>query len=219
MPSRSITFAEGEYYHIFNRGVDKRDVYMDKEDLFRFFKCLQVLNTEKAIGSLYEHSFKESLQLGNPIPKLVEIVCYCLNPNHYHLLLKQEVENGISLFMQRLGVAYTNYFNEKYERTGPLFGGAFKAVHIQDNRQLLHLSAYVNLNFEVHDKWKNSKNPLTLSSWGEYEGESKNKICNTSIILEQFSNFNSYKKFARSSLKDIQRRKTDGILQESDLLE
>ncbi len=216
MGRRSISFAVNEFYHVYNRGVDKRNIFEDKYDLFRFLKALSVLNTEKPIGSIFEHSFKENkennmnTQLGGRASKLVEIICFCLNPNHYHLLLEQKAENGIPLFMQRLGTSYTMYFNEKYERSGPLFGGRFKAVHVTSNSQLLHLSAYINLNFEVHNKWEGAEDPLTYSSWPEYCDERKSKMCQKGIILDQFSDTEEYKRFALNSLQDIKIRRGRG---------
>lgn len=209
MASRSIDFVDNEYYHIYNRGVDKRDIFLDRKDIFRFLRCLQVLNSEELTGSLFEYSFQEKHQLGRPASKLVEIVCVCLNPNHYHLLVKQVSENGISKFMHRLGTAYSKYFNEKYKRSGALFQGRFKAKHVDDNNYLLHLSAYINLNFEAHDKWKNKKNPMTFSSWPEYCGKSSSRLCSKSIILKQFPNRESYKKFAKDSLKFIKETKEE----------
>ena len=78
-----------------------------------------------------------------PFSALVEIVAYCLNPNHYHLIVKQISEKGIERFMQKIGTGYTNYFNKRYERSGALFQGKFKSIHIDSNEYLLHLSVYV----------------------------------------------------------------------------
>ena len=82
---------------------------------------------------------------------LVEVVCFCLNPNHYHFLVKQVSDDGVSKFMQRLGSGYTRYYNEKNKRTGVLFQGKFKAVHVESNEQLLYTSAYVGLNDKIHN--------------------------------------------------------------------
>ncbi len=209
MPNRSIKFTEGEYYHVYNRGVDKRDIFSNNEDFSRFLKCLDVLNTKDPIGSLYEYSFIEKSKLGSRTPKLVNIVCFCLNPNHYHLLLKQVGDRGISKFMQRLGTAHSNYFNEKYKRSGALFQGKFKAIHVDSNEYLLHLSAYINLNFDVHSKWRGKEKSATYSSWDEYCGKSSKSLCNKKIILEQFSSVEEYKLFALDALTDIKERKDD----------
>jgi len=214
MSSRGFSFIEGEYYHIYNRGVEKRIIFQDKNDLYRFLTCLKVLNTTEPIGSLFKiqnlrgkasqvKGNKNDESNNNDDTPLVEIVCFALLPNHYHLLLKQSVENGISQFMQRLGTAHTMYFNEKYERSGSLFQGKFKASHVDTNEYLLHLSAYINRNNEVHRKWLNEDTDISITSYKEYLGESNYKNCNTDIIISQFASIDKYKKFCDSSLNYI----------------
>ena len=136
---------------MYNRGVDKRIIFTDEYDIRRFFQSVVEFNTPQPIGSLYESSFR---RLGGETPKfegkLVNIIAYCLNPNHFHMLLEQAMDGGISEFMKRLGGGFTNYFNNKYKRSGSLFQGVFKDVHIDTNEYLLHVSAYVNLNDHVH---------------------------------------------------------------------
>lgn len=199
---KKAKLANGEFYHIYNRGVDKRQVFLDLEDLGRFLQSMQEFNSEKPIGSLYENSFHALL--GGETAKLVDIVCYCLNPNHFHFVLRQKTDGGISEFMKRLG-GYTWYFNRKYQRSGSLFQGAFKAKHVNSNEYLLHVSSYVNLNNRVH-KLKLA-GPIFKSSWDEYMGTNKNDICKKDIILDQFKTNKEYKDFAESSLIDILERK------------
>ena len=111
---RKTQFENGEYYHIYSRGVDKRDIFLDSADFNRFFQSMEEFNTPNSIGSIYENSFKKK-QLGPSGSKLkestIEFIAYCLNPNHYHLLVKQLQDGGISNFMNRLGAVYTKYFN------------------------------------------------------------------------------------------------------------
>jgi len=193
----------GEFYHIYNRGVDKRTIFSDTYDMKRFFQSMEEFNVEKAIGSIYENSFLKKNQLGGEASKLVNFVCYCLNQNHYHFVLEQVLDGGIEKFMQKLGTGYTMYFNNKYKRTGSLFQGVFKASHINSNEYLLHVSAYVNLNNRVHK----IDNSLSWNSWNEYIGEKPSDFCKKDIILGQFDNKDEYKKFAESSLVDILERK------------
>lgn len=238
MAIRKIQFVSEEFYHIYNRGVDKRIIFNDRQDILRFFQGMIEFNTVEPIGSIYENSFR---QLGSPTSKLamisdkkqkrpkplVRFVAYCLNPNHYHFLIEPMAEKGVEKFMQRIGTGYTNYFNNKNQRSGALFQGKFKAIHVDSNEYLLHLSAYVNLNNRVHQL--GSRTPKLVesrSSWGEYIGGSKKSddtntagICEKGIILEQFRNINEYKKFATSSLKDIAGRRVDLIDIEKMLLE
>jgi len=212
---RKLVLAPGEYYHVFNRGVDKRDIFMDEYDFKRFLQGLVEFNVLEPIGSIYENRFKSAKgdkRLGSLAPKstgkkesLTDLICYCLNPNHFHLVLFQKQENVIQRFMQRLGTGYTNYFNEKYSRSGSLFQGPYKAVHIESNTQLLHTSVYVNLNGEV----SGVKPGRFLSSWNEYVADAKPALCKKDIVLGQFKNPGKYESFAHSSLGDIVHRKKE----------
>ena len=199
---RNLEFAEGEKYHIFNRGVDKRTIFHDQNDLDRFFKSMQEFNVVEPIGSIYENRFNKENQLGHSVSKLVDFICYCLNPNHFHFILEQVTEKGIEKFMHRL-LGYSKYYNHKYKRSGALFEGSFKAVHIESNEQLLHTSVYVNLNDKVHGLGHGG----SKSSWNEYAGLEKKEICKKEIILEQFKNFTDYKEFSQTSLEWIKENK------------
>ncbi len=208
------TFAEGEYYHIYNRGVEKRDITMDWKDSERFLQSLIEFNTIKPIGSIYQNSFQLSNSITKSDKKLVDIVAYCLNPNHYHLILIPLVEGGIEKFMQKFGIGYTRYFNEKYNRTGGLFQGKFKSSHIESNEYLLHVAAYVNLNDRVHQLSSRSTK-LVRSSWWEYLGkvDGKKEVCNKDIVLGQFKNNKEYEKSAKESLMYIlENRYTEAVL-------
>ncbi len=203
---RKHHFANGGFYHIFNRGVDKRIIFSEKADFGRFLRGMQVFNTVKPIGSMHEYSFAKD-KIGNRIAKspLVNIVCYCLNPNHYHLVLEQIKEGGISAFMQRLSTGFTQYFNHKYKRSGVLFQGKFKSVPIVINEQMLHVSAYVNLNDRVHGLQRHA----SVSSWKEYIGDSHNEMCKKNIVLNQFHGIEEYKDFAKGALVGMQERKKE----------
>lgn len=207
MAIRKVQFATGEYYHIFNRGVDKRDVFLDEENFGRFFESMRDFNALEPIGSLHEHRFRKAgleKEFGPPEP-LVHIICYCLNPNHYHFLLEQVADRGVERFMQRIGTGYTKYFNAKYQRSGSLFQGKFKAAHIDSNEYLLHVSAYINLNDKVHKLGSKA----SKSSWGEYLGQisGHDSLCKKDIILRQFKDRAAYKLFALRALPRIQERK------------
>lgn len=193
----------GACYHVYNRGVDKREVFLDRYYYLRFLKSLQEFNREDAIGSIYEQSFRGESSLGDRVPKLVEIVAYCLNPNHYHLILKQVAERGIEKFMHKVGSGYTTYFNNKHKRLGVLFQGAFKAIHIDSNEYLLYLSAYVNKNKFIHGY----KNNFNFSSLEEYIGKSYSKICDKDIILKQFRNKKDHAEYLRVNAKHLKEKK------------
>ncbi|MBU6431290.1 transposase [Patescibacteria group bacterium] len=209
---RKTNFVSDEYYHIYNRGVDKREIFSDRYDADRFFQSMKEFNVVDPIGSIYENSFaddkKHKLGSSTPKSKLVEFICYCLNSNHYHFLLKQVAEDGIKKFMHKLGTGYTNYFNGKEKRNGSLFQGRFKSIHIDSNEYLLHLSAYVNLNDRVHglDKLGSS---TPKSSWEEYVSMKNftTEFCSPDIILDQFDSRIEYEKFALEALENIRERK------------
>lgn len=209
---RKTPFTVGEFYHIYNRGTDHRDIVKDVLDRGRFFQSVKEFNVLDAIGSIYEEQFRKN-KLGTPTTKskkrLVNIIAYCLNQNHYHFILEELVENGIERFMQKLGGGYTRYFNVRHKRNGVLFQGKFKSVHITSDAYLLHLSAYVNLNDRVH------KIPAGISwtSWNEYMGKNKGEgMCSKDIILSRFrkkDEYNEYKEYAESAVKETVRRRDE----------
>ena len=223
MAIRKIAFVEGEFYHVYNRGVDKRDIFLDTHDIDRFMLSMQDFNTVEPIGSIYEHSFVKqkdnaSQQLSQQssmekLPTLVRFVAYCLNPNHFHFLVEPVVERGVEQFMQRLGTGYTKYFNHRYKRTGGLFQGVFKSSHIDSNEYLLHVTAYINLNNHVHQLGSEASK-LVNSSWGEYTRSRAKSLCHKDVILDQFPNRRAYEHFARSSLPNmIAQKKEDKELE------
>ena len=204
MSIRKHDFIEGEYYHLYNRGVDKRDIISDHQDLDRLFRSIIEFNQEETIGSIYENSFKKD-SLGSKASKLVTIVAYCINPNHFHLLVTPLVDNGIEKFMQRMG-GYTKYFNERNDRNGSLFQGKFKSKHVDDNNYLLRLSAYVNMN--NRDLLGSKASKLSKSSLEEYvDDDMEDGICDSSIVLDQFKNKKEYFEFAKEAWADSLERK------------
>lgn len=208
MAIRKFEFSNGEFYHIFNRGVDKRDILLSKDDINRFIKSMEEFNTIDPVGGIHNNSFMKNKKLrskASKLPKLVNFICYCLNPNHFHFVLEQVSDRGIEKFMQRLGTGYTKYFNSKNDRSGSLFQGKFKAVYLPDNDQLLNTSVYVNLNNEVHKL--NDK--IFKSSWDEYTGYCEDGFCKKDIILDQFNNRVEYKKFADDLLVDIKKQREE----------
>lgn len=202
---RKFNFVIGNYYHIYNRGTDKRIIFKNKLDLQRFIESMASFNTLEPIGSILENRYKKKEGSVNleANPKLVDIICYCLSPNHYHFILSPLVENGIEKFMQKLGAGYTMFFNSKYERNGVLFQGRFKAIHINSDEYLMYLNVYVNLNDRAHSLGAPSAKWIGKSSWGEYIGENNENFCNKSIVLERFNSGMEYKEFAEETLKGI----------------
>ena len=159
------SFINNGIYHIYNRGVEKRKVFLDDQDHFRFIHDLFEFNDEApALNTYYRLPYLQSYEVqlqktrlqkigatnkaaGRRQRKLlVEILAFCLMPNHYHLLIRQRIDKGAVNFMQKLGTGYTNYFNKRYERVGSLFQGRFKAVLINKESHFIHLPYYIHLN-------------------------------------------------------------------------
>jgi putative transposase len=146
---RKFEFATDEFYHIFNRGTEKRKIYLNVKDYNRFLALLYICNSDKSIN--IRDQFPKGLSSGeiknfDRGEQLVAIGAYCLMPNHFHILIKEIVENGISRYMGKLSTAYSMYFNKKYTRTGKLFENKFKAEHADEDEYLEYLFAYIYLN-------------------------------------------------------------------------
>lgn len=138
-----------ELYHLLNRGVDKRDIFLDRQDYARFVHDLYEFNDTKSAGSTY-HSF-QNLDLRSPEIKprqerLVDIHAWCAMRNHYHLLLSERVEGGITQFIRKLNIGYAKYFNERYNRSGALFQGRTKKIHLENDPHFLYMLHYIHLN-------------------------------------------------------------------------
>src|SRR5674476_643636 len=146
---RKFQFSIGEYYHIYNRGTDKRSIFLESNDYNRFVLILHLCNNKNPvdISNLIREglSFTELMNI-EVEERLVDIGTYCLMPNHFHLLLREQQENGISLFMKKLLTAYSMYFNKKHNRTGGLFEGPFLARHADTDEYLKYLFSYIHLN-------------------------------------------------------------------------
>lgn len=193
MPYRIIPFVNGQYYHIYNRGSEKRSIFENQRDYQRFLKTLKYYQIEgpKPRFSCFPNPLCDKL---DETKKIVEIIAYCLMPNHFHLLIRQNKENGITEFMSKLLNSYTKYYNTKHNRVGALLQGMFKAVLIESNEQLIHVSRYIHLNPIVSYLVKN----LDQYNWSSYQEYIKNNcksFCSKNIILDQFKNPESYKEF------------------------
>lgn len=209
---RKIKPAINEYYHILNRGNNKQNIFLDQRDWIRFLFLVLYFqspttiffnNISRPISHFVEHSvFNIGGTKLNALIKnrYVELVNFTLMPNHFHLLVKEIKENGISNYMQRVLNAYTKYFNTKYEKTGHLFQGPFKIVHIKTNEQLLHLSAYIHRNPREIKQWFKKEDKYPWSSYQDYINKNRwDNLLRPNIILNQFSNLEEYKKFVETS--------------------
>lgn len=216
---RKSKLAEGEYYHIFNRGVDKRKIFGDETDISRFCVSMDLLNDEKDGLMVKWRDFKKCVPRAQLLEfkekylgkreKLVDFIAFCLNPNHYHFLLQQRGEKGVEKFMHRLGTSYTNFFNEKYDRSGALFQGRFKSTHISSNSLLFYLSAYVNCNSEIHGIAK--AKDYRWCSYGDYLGvrDDFKDILKKDLLTENFRKPGKYEEFANEHIQYFKEKKHD----------
>ncbi len=210
MSIRKVPFAQGEYYHIYNRGNSKQKIFRDKKDYKRFIKLLFLSNGEENFKIQFIGN--QSIYKCHKGKPLVGIGAYCLMPNHFHLLLTSikdgEEGNGVSKFMQKLTTAYSMYYNNKYHRTGSLFEGKFKAEHLNDDRYLKYIFSYIHLNpLKLIDRgWKENGTKdkqqaekfllgYKYSSYQDYLGVKREEkiILNTKIFPDYFPNPKSFK--------------------------
>lgn len=221
MPYRKIQFINDGYYHILNHGIDGRNIFMDETDYDRFLESLKEFNTTEitTIQSCRYYRNRIPKQPTIPFQPLVKILCYCLMPNHFHLLLKQLAESSIREFMRKIGAGYANYFNLKYERRGHLFEGAFTAVPILKENQFLHISRYIHLNaldlFEpcwrdgkIND-WEKTKKILENYPWSSYSifiGKRAADFCHPELLGEIFQKPDDYENFVKDwSTRELQK--------------
>ena len=190
--------AVEEWYHVYNRGTEKRNIFLSKKGYERFLTLLYLSNSSNPmhISNHQGSTLPQLLEIPRGEP-LVDIGAYCLMPNHFHILLRQREDAGISRFMQKVSTGYTMYFNILHDRTGTLFQGKFKSEHADSDRYLKYLLAYIHLNplTLLDPQWKedgikNKKkawvylNDYTYSSYLDYLGEKRalNKVVDSTAL-------------------------------------
>jgi putative transposase len=202
-----VKITEDEYYHIYNRGVEKRNIFMDDNDRWRFLTLLFIFqsnmfipNISRVVTDVRHRMLNTDTMLEVLKNKTVELVSFCLMPNHFHLILKGNEEKSISKFMQRLGNAYTKYFNTKYERKGHLFSGKYNSILIDSNEYLLYLSAYIHLNPRELKQWNKKELLYPWSSFQDFSKENRwGGFLDSSIVSNQFNDSREYKNFVEES--------------------
>ena len=188
--------APGTYFHVYNRGNKKEDIFLDESD-FSFFilKLKQYLfpdeRDKSRLSLLPENSFS--------------LISYCLMPNHFHLLLRQNLDIPTSKLLLRVCTSYSKYFNKKYDKVGHIFQDQFKQVTVGDNDYLKWLSCYIHQNPKVAglvDKVADYK----WSSYQDFIGKDSNGICDKEIILSQFKSDDDFRDFTESSYEIIKNK-------------
>ena len=176
---------------------------------------MREFNNIEASGGFYSRYLREKVEKERSLTSklevklqerpLIEFVSYCLNPNHFHFLVKQISGNGVVKFMQKLGTAYTMFFNQKCNRSGSLFQGTYKAIHVNDYGYLLKLLVYVNCNHEIHNLSKAENWPW--ASYLDSIGLRNGNLCNLEIIREEFGEPANFKAFCREIMTEIKENK------------
>ncbi len=223
---RKCEFAVGEYYHVYNRGVEKRDIFLSDADRERFLRLLFLSNGTKPIvfKSIQGRSLDE-IDVGDTI---VAIGAYVLMPNHFHILVKEITEGGLSTFMSKLTTGYSMYFNKKHERVGALFQNRFKAEHVDRDEYLKYLFSYIHLNPVklVTQNWNTAqlsqsgevKNYLAqypYSSYLEYTGTNRpeSRIINQKEFPEYFEKIHDFEDFIDDWLAYHQEKEEEKLIQ------
>lgn len=178
--NRIKNYAPQSYYHVYNRGVNKRNIFLDDSDYSVFlnlFKRYLSDDSPDRFNRIYKNLSDE-----------VKLLAFCLMPTHFHLLIYQEKQTGMTNLLQRVMTSYSIYFNKKYRRVGPLFQDIYKASRISSDGYLQHISRYIHLNPERWRDWK-------FSSLDFYLGNKQAEWLDQKILLELFEDQNEYLDF------------------------
>lgn len=176
---RKDKLISGETYHLYNRGVNRNNIFFKEENWEYFLNRLR-------------HYFT---------PQTCKLLAYCLMPNHYHLLLLVKIENFGRKVMHLFTIAYTKAVNKKQNRVGPLFQGPYQFRHIKSDRDLLHLSRYIHRN-PIEAGFTKTPADWTYSSYLDYLGQRKDNLVNTDLILSLFENPRSFVQFVSEAGQD-----------------
>jgi len=191
--ARKVPFVTNEIYHIFNRGVNKNDIFFSDDDFRRFYLTLLHYKLGEGKFSHLTDPGSAGLQKTN-IQARVQILAYCFMSNHFHFLLKQLVDGGITWYLQHVTNSFSHYINTKYKRVGPLFQGRFKNIHIESDEQLLHVSRYIHLNPYVSTIVQDVKD-YKYSSYPSYLNHYDNLLCDPELVLSYFKSRDEYEQF------------------------
>jgi REP element-mobilizing transposase RayT len=186
MPQRSISLVAGEYYHIYNRGNNRQDIFFERENYLFFLRRVR----KYLVGETQTSEVSETSEVWTTI------IAYCLMPNHFHLLVCPH-DDELSRRMQRFSISYTKAMNKRYDRVGSLFQGQFQAVLVDRNEYLLHLSRYFHLN-PVEAGLVKQPEDWEFSSYRDYIGLRQGTLPTPDIILSQFPTPKAYQEFVES---------------------
>lgn len=232
---RKVICTTDNFYHVYNRGTDKRKIFLDQKDYFRFIHDLFEFNNVDVVSNV-NFRFTQAQKTENyggptsivtrdlimkePRKRLVDIVSFCLMPNHFHFIFQQLIDGGITKFMQKLCTGYSMYFNQKYKRSGTLFQGRFKAILVDKDEYFLPLSGYIHANpIElIEPGWKENgiknstkvQNFLQKYRWSSYLDcigiKNFPSVLNSAFLMDYFENKKDYQKYLLTYLsRDLEK--------------
>lgn len=169
MPKRRVQFTQGSYYHIYNRGADRRSIFRDTENYWFVLRLIK--------------RYAASLQ--------VSMIAYCLLPNHYHWLVRQDGEAPAGLLAQRVFNAYTKTYNNTYGRSGTLFEDRFKAIHVGSDTYLRHLCCYIHGN-PVRHGLADAPEFWPYSNYLDWIGKRSGTLLDPDFVASQFGSIEQY---------------------------
>lgn len=200
--------GENVYYHVFNRGVERRNIFLEKQDYHRFIFLMLLFQGDVFFDNAHRLArvFEEHQMLNKEVreeiikARTIKLIGFVLMPNHFHFILRGIQDDSISKFIQRLCNSYAKYFNIKYKRSGHLFGSRFHKKLIDTNEYLLHLSAYIHRNPRELKGWKGKEQRYPWSSYQDYIKYNRwRKFLDSSLVLEQFSDLEEYFDFVKTN--------------------
>jgi putative transposase len=234
---RKEKFILGGYYHIYSRIILNTPEFKDKKNVNRLLQSFLLSNSTESskafdyLRNTENPSLKKALEIISRGKKLVDVLCYSIMPDHYHLLLRERKENGISEFVRKCNISISKYINIRKERKGPLFESRFNSKYVKDNRYLLHLSVYIHLNaldvlsgreWREHKlrPWLIKKKKLLNYPWSSLrsfldENHKDLIISGTEIILDQFDDRREYELFLRDWSEDELERINEVIFEKT----
>ncbi|MCL4360234.1 transposase [Patescibacteria group bacterium] len=204
---RPIAFRNSYVYHVFNRGVERRNIFLSARDYRRFTLLIEYyrfMDVPRSFSHFLTLPVNERQYYAAKLrttPPGVDILAYCLMPNHFHLIVRQNVDHGIITAISTIANGYAKYFNKKQDRVGPLYQGPFKAVPIETDEQLLHVSRYIHLNpvssgiIDEADLWT-----YRWSSLPAYGGTPPVPWLETRTVLSHFSDKHPYRDFVSDQI-------------------
>lgn len=207
---RYENFAENEYFHVLGRGANREKIFLDEEDKTRFIFLITHLQSPTKIYNIswYTKNFLKKGTFSTQDKRIkeivknrsIELIAFTLMSNHFHLLVRNLADQILSVYMHRVLTAYSKYFNNKYRKSGHVFEGPFVAVHVKNNNQILHLSAYIHKNPKEIPEWQETYDKYPHSSYQDYIGSNRwGEFLSPDIVLKQFKNQLQYKDFVSTS--------------------